>query len=59
MQELLELALKRIDNLERLVENYFKILKVDNELDFIVKGTYLMPEELNALVEGNFEGEEV
>ncbi|MBQ9795704.1 MAG: hypothetical protein IJW36_01905 [Clostridia bacterium] len=54
MQELIELALKRIDNLERLVEKYFKILKVDNELDFIVKGTYLTDEQVEEIVSGAY-----
>ena len=55
MEELLELALKRIDNLEKLVEKYFHILKVDNELDFILRGTYLTEEDVNNIITGNYE----
>lgn len=54
MQELLDLALKRIENLEKLVDRYFRILKIDNELDFIIKGTYLKAEDIVAITEGKY-----
>ena len=52
MQELLELALKRIEDLEKKVEKYFSILKVDNELDFILKGTYITDDDVQKIIEG-------
>ena len=52
MQELLELALKRIDELEKKIEMYFSMLKVGNELDFILKGTYITEEDVDKIVEG-------
>lgn len=52
MQELLELLLKRVEMLEKKVEKYFSLLKVDNELDFIIKGTYICEEDIEKILEG-------
>ena len=54
MQELIDLALKRIDVLERKVEMYYKLLKVDNELDFIIKGTYVLQEDYDKIMAGDY-----
>ncbi|MBO5954936.1 MAG: hypothetical protein J6Q13_03105 [Clostridia bacterium] len=54
MQELLELALKRIDKLEKKIEMYYSLLKVENELDFVLKGTYLKDKDLDGLLTGNY-----
>ena len=54
MQELLELALKRINALEKKIERYYQILKVDNELDFIMRGTYITEEEMENIINGNY-----
>ena len=54
MEELLEMAIKRIDALEKKVERYYQLLQVNNELDFIMKGTYLTNEQVNDIVEGKY-----
>lgn len=54
MGELVELALKKIADLERLLQKYHKILKVENELDFVVKGTYLFDEDLDPILSGEY-----
>lgn len=54
MEELLQLALKRIDALEKKLERYYFLLKVDNELDFVLKGTYLFNEDLTDTLTGNY-----
>ena len=36
MQEDLDLALKRISELERRLEKYYQLLHIDNELDFVL-----------------------
>lgn len=54
MEELLELAFKRIDVLEKRLEKYYSLLKVDNELDFIIKGTYLMQEDFDNVLAGQY-----
>ena len=52
MQELLELALKRINALEKRLEKYYSLLKVENELDFIFKGTYVTEDDVQKILEG-------
>lgn len=54
MEELLELALKRIEILEKKVEKYYQMLKVDNELDFIIRGTYVTEENMDNFLAGNY-----
>ena len=53
MEELVELALKKIDMLEKKLEKYVEMLKADNEVDFILKGSYFTQEELSSVIMGN------
>lgn len=53
-QELLDYALKQISNLEKRVERYFQLLKIENELDFILSGTYFFEDELDNILSGNY-----
>ncbi len=55
MDEMLELALSKIDNLEHMLEKYFQILKVDNELDFVLKGGYVTESEIDDVLDGTYE----
>lgn len=57
MDEMLELALKRLDELEKKVERYFKLLEVNNEIDFILKGGYVFKEDVDAIVAGTYDEE--
>lgn len=57
-EELLELALKKIAELEKKVEIYFNALKVSNELDFVLKGGYILESDLDTVVFGEVEEEE-
>ena len=52
MQDLVELALKRIETLEKKVEKYFHMLEIKNELDFILKGTYVLKSDIECLLQG-------
>lgn len=52
--ETLENALKRISDLERKIEKYYQILKIENELDFILKGTYVLQEDIDNIMSGNY-----
>lgn len=54
MQEMLEILYKKIENLEKRLEKYYEFLKVDNELDFIMKGTYLLEEEITPVLQGEY-----
>ena len=52
MQELLDLILKKISVLEKKIEKYYQMLKIDNELTFIINGTYCLEEDVNNLIQG-------
>lgn len=54
MENIIEDILKRIAKLEKLVENYFNYLKIDNDLDFILKGSYFLTEDLEDVLSGNY-----
>ena len=55
MEETLELAMKRISELERKLENYYQLLFIENELDFILRGSYIVEDELSKIISGNYE----
>ena len=48
----LEILLKKITELEKKLEKYFNYLKIDNEIDFILKGTYIIQEDIDNLIMG-------
>ena len=54
MEELLEKAIKRIEVLEKKLERYYKLLKVENELDFVLKGSYIMAKDIDPVIEGTY-----
>ncbi len=54
MNELLDLALKRIAELEKKLERYYKMLDITNELDFILNGNYILNENLSDILSGNY-----
>ena len=54
MEELLMLAIKRVEELEKKVERYYQLLKHENELDLILKGTYLSQQDVNSILTGSY-----
>lgn len=54
MENVIEDLLKRISKLEKLVESYFNYLKIDNDLDFILKGSYFLKDDLENVLSGNY-----
>lgn len=54
MNELLDLALKRIAELEKKLERYYKLLNITNELDFILNGSYVLNDNLADILAGNY-----
>ena len=54
MNELLELALKKIDILEKRLEKYYSLLKIDNELDFILNGTNILQSDFDEVMAGQY-----
>lgn len=55
MEELLDLAINKIANIERKIEKYFQILKVENELDFVLNGSYILNDALGEIISGQYE----
>lgn len=51
-EEMLELALSRIAMLEQKLERYFQLLNVENELGFILKGTYILESDVEKILNG-------
>ncbi len=52
--DLLEQVLKRVADLERKLERYYYLLHIENELDFILNGTYLSSEDIDNVLTGNY-----
>ena len=53
-KEQLELILSRLADLERKLERYYHFLKVENEIDFILNGTYVLEDEITNIVNGTY-----
>ena len=51
-KELIEMLLKRVEALEKRLERYYKILKIDNELSFILNGSYCFEEDISKIMNG-------
>ena len=49
-----ETVLKNIAEIERKIEKYYQILKIENELDFILKGTYVLQDDIDNIMSGNY-----
>ena len=54
MEEIMELALKKIADLEKKIEKYYQLLKTENELNFILNGTYLLNQDIENILSGNY-----
>ena len=54
MDSQLEMLNKRVEELERKVEMYYQMLKINNELDFIFNGTYVLDSEIESLLAGTY-----
>ncbi len=54
IEEMLDFALKKISMLEKRVEKYYQLLKIENELDFILSGNYLLEEQIENILKGNY-----
>ncbi len=55
MDDITELILKRLSDLEKKLEKYFYILKIDNELDYILKGSYLLQTDIDNILVGTYQ----
>ncbi len=54
MDEILELALKKLNDLEKKLERYYHLLYVENELDYILNGSYLLENDVQKILEGKY-----
>ena len=52
--ELIEKAYKKVVELEKKLELYYQMLKVENELEFILNGSYFLQEELDEVINGTY-----
>ena len=50
-----EYILKKIDELERKLEKYYHLLLISDELDMILKGCYIFDEDIEKILNGNYE----
>ena len=50
----LDLLYKKISDLEKRLERYYQILKIEDELDFIIKGNYVLLSEIEKVINGNY-----
>ena len=52
--DLLEQSYKKILELEKKLEYYYAMLKVENEISFILNGTYFLQEEIDKVLNGTY-----
>ena len=52
--DMLELVYKKLLDLEKRMELYYSMLKIDNELSFILKGTYLFNSDIESVINGTY-----
>lgn len=53
-EELLLQTVKKVAELEKKLDTYYSLLKIQNELDFIMKGTYILQSEIDNVLIGNY-----
>ena len=52
--EEIERAIQKIYQIEKKMEKYYEMLKLENELDFILKGGYVLKDELQEILDGEY-----
>lgn len=48
----LDITNKKVFGVEKRLENYYQLLFIENELDFILKGCYFLQSDLDNVLEG-------
>ncbi len=54
MIESFDMLYKRLLNLEKRLEKYYKKIYIENELDFVMNGTYILKDELDKILDGSY-----
>lgn len=49
-----EQIMKKLNDLERRLERYYQLLLIRDELDFILKGKYILDSDLEEIMSGNY-----
>lgn len=52
--DLLDLALQKINDLEKRLDKYYKLLKLNNELDFVLNGSYILNVDVAYILDGDY-----
>jgi len=52
--DLLEQLYKKILELEKKIEYYYDLFKVENEISFILNGTYIQQEDVDKILNGTY-----
>lgn len=52
IEEIIELNQHKISVLEQKLEKYYQLLNVENELSFILKGSYILNTDIENLLNG-------
>ena len=55
MNEELEDIMRRLCDLERKLEKYYDLLVRQNELDFVLNGTYILEDDIDDILDGTWE----
>lgn len=54
MIENFDALFKRLIDLDKRLEKYYKKLYLENEIDFVMNGTYILKDELDKILDGNY-----
>lgn len=46
---------QRVFNLEKKIETYYRLLKIEDELDFVLNGNYYLNDEIGKILIGDYE----
>ena len=55
MNDEIEDVKQKLSDIEKLIEKYFDILYIENEIDFILKGNYELDSEIDKILDGTWE----
>ena len=51
----IRMLLNKISDIEKRFEGYAEMIEAENELSFILKGTYFLQEEIEKILNGEYE----
>ncbi len=54
-EQMIEQLNQRVFNLEKKIETYYRLLKIEDELDFVLNGNYYLNDEIGKILIGDYE----